>query len=107
MAGLTGVGGHFSPDGSRIVFSRAGSGEGRIYLVDTDGTDQVRITDGHGDSDAHLGSVSEVSAGLLHSIALVTPGTVWGWGSNTFGQLGPGAGAGAGPVNTLRVKAKG
>jgi alpha-tubulin suppressor-like RCC1 family protein len=33
-------------------------------------------------------SVTKVSAGLGHSLALLDDGTVWAWGGNRFGQLG-------------------
>jgi alpha-tubulin suppressor-like RCC1 family protein len=37
-----------------------------------------------------LDSIIGVSAGYIHSLALKADGTVWGWGSNSFGQLGLG-----------------
>jgi alpha-tubulin suppressor-like RCC1 family protein len=37
-----------------------------------------------------LRNVENVSAGMLHSIALKTDGTVWAWGSNAYNQLGDG-----------------
>jgi alpha-tubulin suppressor-like RCC1 family protein len=33
-----------------------------------------------------LTQAAEVSAGLFHSLAVRTDGTVWAWGNNTFGQ---------------------
>jgi alpha-tubulin suppressor-like RCC1 family protein len=35
----------------------------------------------------------QVAAGYAHSAALKTDGTVWTWGSDTFGELGNGAGS--------------
>lgn len=35
-----------------------------------------------------LKNITEISAGLLHSVALNNKGDVYVWGSNTFGQLG-------------------
>lgn len=35
-----------------------------------------------------LANVVAVAAGVSHSMALTTDGTVWTWGSNQFGQLG-------------------
>jgi alpha-tubulin suppressor-like RCC1 family protein len=34
--------------------------------------------------------VAAVSAGLRHSLALRTDGTLWAWGGNAMGQLGDG-----------------
>ena len=38
---------------------------------------------------AHAAS-PDIAAGISHSIALKFDGTVWAWGSNTYGQLGDG-----------------
>lgn len=35
-----------------------------------------------------LTNVARIAAGGLHSIALKTDGTVWAWGSNSYGQIG-------------------
>ncbi|WNG62515.1 hypothetical protein F0U59_07595 [Archangium gephyra] len=35
-----------------------------------------------------LGGVTGTAAGLLHSMAVRSDGTVWTWGSNWDGQLG-------------------
>jgi hypothetical protein len=40
-----------------------------------------------------LSGVVAVAAGTFHSVALKQNGTVWAWGSNTYGQLGDGSGA--------------
>ena len=40
--------------------------------------------------DAPLTGVTAVSAGFVHSLAVRADGTVWAWGSNTYGQLGDG-----------------
>jgi alpha-tubulin suppressor-like RCC1 family protein len=47
------LGGTLSPDGSRIAFVRRppGGGAGQVFVVDTDGTNLVKITDGSGGSD--------------------------------------------------------
>lgn len=37
-----------------------------------------------------LTDVTAVSAGTNHSVALKSDGTVWSWGSNTYGRLGDG-----------------
>jgi alpha-tubulin suppressor-like RCC1 family protein len=34
------------------------------------------------------GSITAVSAGTRHSVALMSDGTVWAWGGNHYGQLG-------------------
>lgn len=39
------------------------------------------------------GAVAEVAAGAAHSLA-ISNGAVWAWGSNLFGQIGPGGGSG-------------
>ena len=39
---------------------------------------------------ASLSSVTQVAAGVAHSLALKTDGTVWAWGRNNRGQLGNG-----------------
>lgn len=36
------------------------------------------------------GAVVAIAAGSYHSLALSADGTVWAWGSNTYGQLGDG-----------------
>lgn len=33
---------------------------------------------------------TQISAGLLHAMALKSDGTLWAWGDNTYGQLGTG-----------------
>jgi|GEM_PF-2592624 len=38
----------------------------------------------------YLTNVSEISAGLFHSLALKSDGTVWAWGYNYWGHLGDG-----------------
>jgi alpha-tubulin suppressor-like RCC1 family protein len=35
---------------------------------------------------------SQIAAGALHSLAVKTDGTLWSWGSNSYGQLGLGDG---------------
>jgi len=37
-------------------------------------------------------TVTAVAAGYLHSLALMSDGTVWAWGANSDGQLGDGTG---------------
>ncbi len=37
-----------------------------------------------------LAGVTEIAAGVNHSLALKSDGTVWAWGDNSFGQLGDG-----------------
>lgn len=39
------------------------------------------------------GNVVNVASGGYHSLALMSDGTVWAWGSNGYGQLGDGTGA--------------
>ena len=41
-----------------------------------------------------LAGAIAIAAGWNHSLALKSDGTVWAWGLNSFGQLGPGAGSG-------------
>jgi alpha-tubulin suppressor-like RCC1 family protein len=36
-------------------------------------------------------NVTQVAAGYDHSLAVISDGSVWSWGSNTFGQLGTGS----------------
>jgi Regulator of chromosome condensation (RCC1) repeat len=36
-------------------------------------------------------NVTQVAAGYDHSLAVISDGSVWSWGRNTFGQLGTGA----------------
>jgi alpha-tubulin suppressor-like RCC1 family protein len=36
-------------------------------------------------------NVSQVAAGYDHSLAVISDGSVWSWGSHTFGQLGTGS----------------
>lgn len=37
-----------------------------------------------------ISGVADISAGTYHSVALKSDGTVWAWGSNSFGQVGDG-----------------
>ena len=37
----------------------------------------------------NLGGVVAIAAGDRHALAIRSDGTVWGWGSNQYGQLGP------------------
>ena len=37
-----------------------------------------------------VAGVPAVSAGAAHSLGLLPDGSVWGWGSNQFGQIGDG-----------------
>ncbi|HEX9890414.1 MAG TPA: hypothetical protein VGA69_13095, partial [Nitriliruptorales bacterium] len=42
----------------------------------------------HPDGEGDLFGIDAIAAGGFHSLALSGDGTVWAWGSNTFGQLG-------------------
>ncbi|HEY0406156.1 MAG TPA: S8 family serine peptidase [Pyrinomonadaceae bacterium] len=42
--------------------------------------------------------LSSINAGFRHTIALMSDGTVWGWGSNSNGQLGFSPVGGGGPL---------
>jgi alpha-tubulin suppressor-like RCC1 family protein len=44
----------------------------------------------HGGTSESLELVTAIAAGALHSLALLSDGTVRAWGSNAFGQLGDG-----------------
>jgi alpha-tubulin suppressor-like RCC1 family protein len=37
-----------------------------------------------------LTGVTKIAAGLTHSLALKSDGTLWAWGDNSFGELGDG-----------------
>jgi alpha-tubulin suppressor-like RCC1 family protein len=39
---------------------------------------------------AVVSSLSKITTGYYHSVALKTDGTIWGWGNNTEGELGDG-----------------
>ncbi|WP_272946193.1 chitobiase/beta-hexosaminidase C-terminal domain-containing protein [Geobacter sp. OR-1] len=43
------------------------------------------------DTTSGLEGVVEIAAGLGHSVALKSDGTVWAWGDNAYGQIGTGA----------------
>lgn len=43
----------------------------------------------------NLTGVIAIGAGVRHSVALKSDGTVWTWGSNQYGQLGDGTGSGS------------
>jgi alpha-tubulin suppressor-like RCC1 family protein len=46
-----------------------------------------------------------VAGGALHSVGVHTDGTLWGWGSNTYGQVGDGSGSDqASPVQIGNLK---
>jgi len=68
---------------------------GQVYAWGTDALGQL----GNGDTAASSspvpvalpsGTVTAVSAGSAHALALTSTGAVYAWGSNTFGQLGTG-----------------
>lgn len=40
--------------------------------------------------DSSLSNVSSIAAGFFHSLAVKNDGTVWAWGSNSYGELGLG-----------------
>jgi alpha-tubulin suppressor-like RCC1 family protein len=48
--------------------------------------EQVKINN----TPTYLSSITAISAGGSHSLALKSDNTVWSWGSNTSGQLGTG-----------------
>jgi alpha-tubulin suppressor-like RCC1 family protein len=48
--------------------------------------------------------VSQVSAGNFHTTAIKTDGTLWAWGSNSFGQLGVSANAGINAANPSPIQ---
>lgn len=50
---------------------------------------QVCITYG-GTCTEYLSNIADISAGLLHLVALGRDGTLWAWGYNGYGQLGDG-----------------
>lgn len=53
---------------------------------------------------AHIGNVLAVDAGTAHSVALVSNGTVWSWGNNSFRNLGNGTfNHSASPVRALEL----
>lgn len=53
---------------------------------------------------AHIGNVVAVDAGTAHSVALVSNGTVWSWGNNSFTNLGNGTfNHSASPVRALEL----
>jgi TolB protein len=45
------LGGHWSPDGSKIVYSRGTARGSEIFLMNADGTGVKRLTDGPGRND--------------------------------------------------------
>jgi alpha-tubulin suppressor-like RCC1 family protein len=48
--------------------------------------------------------ITQISAGFAHMLALRSDGTVLGWGSNFFSQLGNGLGANtSGPVQVTNM----
>jgi alpha-tubulin suppressor-like RCC1 family protein len=54
-----------------------------------DGTTRKRSTPVHVTGlDGH--TITSVAAGLHHSLAVASDGTVWAWGNNDYGQLGDG-----------------
>lgn len=50
------------------------------------------------------GGVVEITAGFHHSLAVCGDGSIWGWGDNTYGQLGIGTGAANPVVTPTRVQ---
>jgi alpha-tubulin suppressor-like RCC1 family protein len=61
-----------------VLHSYAVLFDGRLVSLRTLGTGSL------------LSDVVTVSAGMLHSVAVKSDGTLWAWGENRFGQLGDG-----------------
>jgi alpha-tubulin suppressor-like RCC1 family protein len=61
------------------------------YAIKFDGSlCNLRGHHGNDDPDILLTDTVSVSAGMLHSLAVKSDGTLWAWGENRFGQLGDG-----------------
>ena len=54
----------------------------------------------------NLTDVAAIAAGVMHSLALKSDGTVWAWGYNNYGQLGDGT-SGNGSNKSYPVQVKG
>lgn len=90
--------------GSDVGGGGAGPGECMLPALDCDGSGEC-ATDGATDKD-HCGTCEtkcaqkcragvcadpiQISVGLSHACALLSDGSVWCWGSNLWGELGPG-----------------
>src|SRR5689334_3690002 len=75
------------------------NGSGQLGNVATSGTFSVTspvAIDGMTD-------IATLAAGLSHTLALKTDGTVWSWGSNTVGALGRPLASGSSTPNAAQV----
>ena len=69
----------------RTVWSFGYNNYGQLGIGSSDYSQHAAIT-----QVSSLADVISVSAGLYHSLALKSDGTVWTWGYNNYGQLGDG-----------------
>ena len=70
--------------------------DGTVWSWGSDGAGQLGSGSGIGQNPtphqiANFNGVSALSAGINHSVALKTDGSVWTWGGNSEGQLGDGS----------------
>ncbi|MCL2775870.1 MAG: hypothetical protein FWD71_21375 [Oscillospiraceae bacterium] len=70
------------PDGTGLAWGGNDSGQAGNSNPDLTILDPTQVSG--------LTNVTAISAGMQHSVALKSNGTVWTWGSNSYGQLGNG-----------------
>ena len=94
VSGLTGIITQIAAGGSHTVALKNG---GTVWAWGLNSSGQ--LGDGTGtktDSDTPVkvsgltGIITAIAAGVSHTVALKSNGTVWAWGSNGYGQLGNG-----------------
>ncbi len=81
-------------DGELLSFGENGNGQLGIGSI-TDSYVPVSVIDGPSASGTAITGVIGIASGNLHTVAVLTDGSVLSWGIDTNGQLGNGAGGGS------------
>ncbi len=87
-------------DGTVWTWGYNGDGElGNNSSSDSSVPVQVQTTGG-----LPLTGITSIAAGYTHGLAVATDGTVWAWGTNTYGEIGTGIDVGPGKFSNVAVQ---